>query len=199
MDAIWSFLITAFVLTGSPGPNTLSVSAVGATFGRKQGLGYMAGLNLGVGLVILIVGSGISGAMLALPGVKPVITGLAIAYFLYLAFRIATAPPLSHQSGQHVTSAPRWFEGVFLSLANPKAYAAMAALFSGHVLVENHALLDGIWKAALAMVVIIIVNFCWLLTGTAMARFLQDPRISRLINITFATLLLLSVVIVALT
>jgi threonine/homoserine/homoserine lactone efflux protein len=30
-----------------------------------------------------------------------------------------------------------WFEGTFLSLVNPKAYAAMAALFSGFILVAG--------------------------------------------------------------
>ena len=197
MDAVWSFLITAFALAGSPGPNTLSVAAVGASYGRSRGIEYMAGLNIGVAAVILIVGTGVAGAVLAVPGIAPVITALAIAYFLYLAWRIATAPPLAEIKSTGATAGPRWHAGVVLSLANPKAYAAMGALFSGHVFVPGILLVDGLWIAALAIFVNCIVNLCWLMAGAGMARLLSDPRASRTVNVVFALLLLASVALVA--
>lgn len=197
-DALVSFLIAAFALTGSPGPNTLSLAAVGASFGRAKGLRYMIGLSAGVGVVILIVGSGVSGAVMALPGIAPVITTLAVLYFLYLAWRIATAPPLSTLPDDGGGDGPQWYAGVLLSLANPKAYAAMAALFSGYTLLPGSPLWDGVTKAAVVMGVICIVNFTWLSAGAALARHLQDPRASRVVNFTFAALLLASVVLVAL-
>ena len=92
MEAVSAFILAALALTGSPGPNTLSVAAVGASFGRVRGLGYMIGLNVGMLAVITIVGTGVAGIILALPGFAPIVTILAGAYFLYLAYRIATAP-----------------------------------------------------------------------------------------------------------
>ena len=74
--------------------------------------------------------------LLALPGAAPLVTLAAAAYFLWLAWRIATAPPLTASPAGPGT-APRWYEGAGLSLVNPKAYAAMAALFSGHVLLAG--------------------------------------------------------------
>ncbi len=198
MDALFSFLLAALVLTGSPGPNTLSAAAVGASFGRLRGLEYVAGLSLGVGLVIVIVGTGVSGAVLAVPGLAPVITALAAFYFVYLAWRIATAPPLGTVAQHNPGRGPRWYAGVLLSLANPKAYAAMAALFSGHVLLPGRLLADGMLKAGLIMAVILTVNVLWLSTGAALARRLQSPRESRIVNVTFAALLLVSVAVVAL-
>ena len=192
MENLTAFLLAAFALTGSPGPNTLSAAAVGASFGRVRGLKYMAGLNLGVMLVALIVGSGVSGAILALTGVTPVITALAVLYFLYLAWKIATAPALGslQTAGE---SAPRLMDGVAVTLANPKAYAAMAALFSGYVLISGNPLLDGLWKALLIFGVIIIVNFLWLLTGAELARHMRSPRAAKAVNLSFAALLLASV------
>ncbi|WP_319824359.1 LysE family translocator [Thalassovita sp.] len=191
MDALLSFLISAFALTGSPGPNTLSLAAVGASFGRARGMAYMAGLNLGVVLVIALVGSGLSGLVLAVPGVRPLVTAAAVAYFLYLAWKIANAPPL--RAPDTVTTAPRWVAGVFLSLSNPKAYAAMAALFSGHVLRPGQPVPDALTKAALIVAVILLVNLAWLTIGAALTRALRNPRAARAVNITFALLLLLSV------
>lgn len=197
MENLTAFLLAAFALTGSPGPNTLSAAAVGASFGRVRGLRYMAGLNLGVMLVALVVGTGISGAILALPGVTPVITALAVLYFLYLAWKIATAPAIGQLEDTSATP-PRLIDGVVVTLANPKAYAAMAALFSGYVLIAGDPVLDGLWKALLILGVIIIVNFLWLVTGAELARHLRSPRAARTVNIGFALLLLVSVATLAL-
>lgn len=193
MEATASFLLAALALTGSPGPNTLSVAAVGASFGRVRGLGYMLGLNLGMVAVIIIVGTGVAGMILAAPGIAPVVTGLAAIYFLYLAYKIATAPPLSRRDHQAAARPPRWFEGAGLSLINPKAYAAMAALFSGYTLMEASVLGDTVLKATLALATICLVNITWLFIGAGMTQFLKSERTSRIINVLFAVLLLISV------
>lgn len=197
LTATLSFLLAALALTGSPGPNTLSMAAVGASFGRLRGIEYMVGLNLGMVVVIALVGTGMAGIVLAVPGLAPIVTVLAAAYFLYLAYRIATAPPLKAATPDDNTAptkpAPRWYEGFGLSLVNPKAYASMAALFSGHVLIDGNQLTDGLWKAGLLITTIIVVNTAWLSAGAAMTSALQDPRTSRMVNIAFAILLLLSV------
>ncbi len=192
MDAYTGFILAALALTGSPGPNTLSLAAVGAAFGRKRGLKYMTGLSFGVVLVILITGTGISGLVLAIPGAAPVIAAIAGLYFLYLAYRIATAPPVV--SAPDTANDPKWYDGVILSLLNPKAYAAMAALFSGFVLVVNDPLLDALTKAALTTLTILFVNSCWLLTGSLLTPFLTNPKTNRIINISFAILLILSMI-----
>lgn len=191
MEALGSFILAALVLIGSPGPNTLSLAAVGAAFGRFRGLRYMAGLNLGMAVVILIVGSGVSSLLLAVPGTEPIVTVLAGIYFIYLAYRIATAPPL--KSAVEPGSEPKWFEGAFLSLVNPKAYAAMAAMFSSFILVVGDQLVDGLSKAAVLMSIIIVVNTGWLFAGSALTQFLRHERLSRVINVTFAVLLIVSV------
>jgi len=191
LETFGSFILAALALTGSPGPNTLSLAAVGAAFGRRRGFRYMVGLNLGVAAVIVIVGSGISGLLFAVPGAAPVVAAAAGLYFCFLAYRIATAPPIG--SSAEPGSEPRWFEGTLLSLVNPKAYAAMAAMFSGFNLISGDAMADSLLKAALLMASIIFVNVCWLYAGAGLTRWFRDERTSRGINITFAVLLLLSV------
>lgn len=193
MDAIFSFLLAAAALTGSPGPNTLSMAAVGASFGRVRALEYMLGLNLGMVVVVAIVGTGLAGVVLAVPGIAPVVTILAALYFIYLAYKIATAPPLAQTSNHAAVAAPRWYEGAGLSLVNPKAYAAMTALFSGSALVEANLVGDAFLKATLVLATICAVNLIWLFVGAGMTQILQSERMSRIINIAFAMLLLVSV------
>jgi threonine/homoserine/homoserine lactone efflux protein len=191
MTDLPQFLFTALVLVGSPGPNTLSVAAVGAAFGRQRGLRYLAGLTLGMLGVIAVVGTGLSALVLTVPGLAPIITGLAIVYFLWLAWRIASAPPLARADPQR--RPPHWTEGTLLSLVNPKAYAAMAAVFSGFTLVVDAPLQDALTKSTVLMVTILGVNLCWLLAGSALTRLVRSPAAGRAVNIAFALSLLLAV------
>mgnify|MGYP001812204007 FL=1 len=196
MEALPSFILAALALAGSPGPNTLSLAAVAAAFGRGIGWRYLAGLTLGMVGVIAIVGSGLQGLLFALPGAAPVVTVLAALYFAYLAYRIATAPPLADNPDP--ATAPRWFEGTMLSLVNPKAYAAMAAMFSGFVLVAGDPVQDGFVKAGVLMATLVTVNMAWLAIGAALTGLLRDPATARIINVAFAILLIVSVAAAAL-
>jgi threonine/homoserine/homoserine lactone efflux protein len=191
VEELLGFVLAGVALTGSPGPNTLSLAATGAAFGARRGLGYMAGLNAGMVVVMSIVATGVSGVLLALPGATPVVVTIAALYFAYLAVRIATAPPLAASAG--ADRRPSFFAGVFLSLVNPKAYAAMAALFSGFVLVHGRLMLDATAKLVLLLAIIAVVNVAWLFGGAALTRFFRAPRANRIINVTFAVLLVLSV------
>ena len=191
MDGLPAFLLAAVALAGSPGPATLSLTATGAAFGARRGAAYLAGIVIGMVAVMAIVASGLVGLVLAVPGATPVVTVLAAASFLYLAWRIATAPPLAADTAERRT--PTFAGGLLLSLINPKGYAAMAALFSGFVLVQERLALDVAAKMAVLVLIITAVNVAWLLAGAALTRFFRDPRTNRAINVAFAVLLVASV------
>ena len=191
MDALPGFLIAAVALAGSPGPATLSLAAAGAAFGARRGLGYLVGLVLGMVAVMALVASGMVGLLLAVPGVAPVVAVLAAICFLWLAWRIATAPPLSEGGASRVP--PTLAAGLLLSLVNPKGYVAMAALYSGFTLLPGRLGADVALKLALLTLVIAVVNVAWLLAGAALTRFFRDPRTNRVVNVAFALLLVGSV------
>ncbi len=191
MEGLLGFILAGLALAGSPGPATLSLAATGAAFGARRGLGYMTGINLGMLGVMAITASGVVGLLLALPGATPVVIGLSSAYFLYLAWRIATAPPLADAGAAR--RQPTVLAGIGLSLVNPKGYAAMAALFSGFLLIRDRLELDVTAKIAVLAVIIAAVNIAWLLMGAALTRYFKEPRSNRIINVTFAVLLIASV------
>lgn len=191
MDGLFGFVVAGFALAGSPGPNTLSIAAAGAAFGAGRSLGYLAGILAGMIVVMAVTASGVTGLVLAVPGAAPVVASLAIAYIVYLAYRIATAPPLAEDA--HESSRPSFLGGAFLSLVNPKAYAAMAALFSGFVLVAGRPAVDAGVKLLILVAIITLVNFVWLFVGAALTRAFRQPRVNRAINVGFAVLLVASV------
>ena len=191
MDTLPAFILAGLALAGSPGPANLSLAATGAAFGARRGLLYLVGLTVGMLGVMAITASGLVGLLLALPGATPVVSVLAGIYFAYLAFRIATAPPLAVDAGER--REPSFAAGMLLSLVNPKGYAAMAALFSGFVLVRGTVGLDVAAKIAVLATIITAVEIVWLIGGAALTRFFREPRANRAINVTFAVLLVVSV------
>ena len=191
MEGLLGFVLAGVALAGSPGPATLSLAAAGAAFGARRGLGYMAGIVIGMVVVMGIAATGVMGVLLAIPDATPVVIAAAAGYFAYLAFRIATAPPLAEGAGSG--RRPSFAGGLFLSLVNPKGYAAMAALFSGFVLVREWLELDAALKAIVLLAIMLAVNMAWLLLGAALTRLFREPRTNRAINVAFAILLVASV------
>jgi len=191
LEGLLGFILAGLALAGSPGPATLSLAAAAAAFGARRSLGYMAGQIVGLIVVMGVTASGMVGLLLAVPGATPIVLAISAAYFAYLAFRIATAPPLSANGAQE--RHPTFLAGAFLSLVNPKGYAAMAAMFSGFVLIKERIALDIAIKIAVLVVIIVAVDIAWLVAGAALTKAFRNPRTNRMINVSFAVLLIASV------
>ncbi|MEQ9608743.1 MAG: LysE family transporter [Kiloniellaceae bacterium] len=183
--------LAALPLMGSPGPATLSTAAVGASFGWRRGLPYLGGIVAGTTTVLCLIATGVTAVVLTVPALKTAITTAAAAYILYLAWRIATAPPLSKESA--TAKAPAFPGGFLLAVANPKAFAAIGAVYAGHSAVPGDLSADAAVKIAALTLVIVLVNSAWLLFGSLIAHTLHDPKKSRIANVTFAILLIASV------
>ncbi|HBS25063.1 MAG TPA: LysE family translocator [Thalassospira sp.] len=195
--------LAALPLMGSPGPATISLAASGSAFGIRPSLGYLGGIITGTTAVLLLVATGIATALLAHPIAGQVLTAIAAIYILYLAWKIATAPirpahttacksPQTTPEPTPKTTGPDFRGGVMLAIANPKAFAAIGAVYAAHAIAPHSLWLDNALKIAALALVIVLVNSLWLVFGAGFARLLSDPRFGRLINILFAALLIAS-------
>ena len=90
-----AFAAAVFFLIISPGPGVLSTAGVGAAYGYRNGLAYVAGLFAGSNLVAMLVISGVSATALALPWLRTTLLIASLGYLLWLAWRIASAGALS--------------------------------------------------------------------------------------------------------
>jgi threonine/homoserine/homoserine lactone efflux protein len=192
VDGLLGFGLAGTALAGSPGPGVLSLAAIGAAFGAKRGFAYAIGLVAGMVAVMAFVATGVMGMLLAVPGVSRALAALAAGYFVYLAARIALAPPLSTAAAPR--RQPTFAGGVLLSLVNPKGYAAAAALFSGFVLVRGQPVADVATKMVVFVAIMSAANLAWLFAGAALMRACRAPRIHRTVNVAFALLLMASLV-----
>lgn len=189
-EGLTGFVLAGLALTGSPGPANLGMAAAGAAFGVRRSLVLSAGIIVGVVAVMLMTATGVTALILAQPALGPAIQILAAAYMLWLAWKIATAPPLS--AGTQSDRPPSFAAGLFLGAGNPKSYAAMSALYSGFALAQQ-AELDIALKLLVLLVMLCGVAACWLSLGAILTQRFRDPAASRAINIAFALLLVASV------
>lgn len=189
-DALPGFGLAAFALAGSPGPANTALAAAGAAFGLRRNFPLATGIITGVLSVMLATATGLAGLILALPGVAPVAYVAAVLYMLYLAWKIATAPPLQENSPS--ARAPSFGAGLFIGAGNPKTFAAVAALHSGFLLNPGDAVVDVALKLATLLPILVIVNVVWLLLGAALTHCFRDPKMNRIINIGFAVALIFS-------
>ena len=182
-----AFAMAVFLLLVTPGPGVLSLASVGAAFGFRAGIGYLAGLFIGNNLVCILVISGLSTIMLTNPVIRTVLLISSAGYLGYLAFRIAFADAkIAFIRGLK----PGLLTGTTLQLINPKAYAVHITLFSGFAFYPSNFLVEITVKLLIANVIWIPLHFLWLYAGVAVNRLELSEGIQRAINVIMAGCLL---------
>lgn len=181
--SVGPLLLISLAIMGSPGPATISLIAAGSVFGVRRSLRYLVGIIVGTTIVLVAVATGVTATLLAAPAIGSVLTGAAAAYILWLAFRIATAPPLSEPT--KASEALSLAGGALLGVANPKAWVAIAAVFAtAHA--ADAATEDAAAKIAVLTAMIILIMTMWLFAGTLLAPLLRDPRRAHVVNAALA-------------
>ncbi len=188
---MFAFAAAVFLLIITPGPGVLSAAGVGAAFGWRQGLFYVAGLCVGTNLVSILVFTGLAAIILAEPLVRIVLLFASAGYLGYLALRIAL-------SGAKIafiqTSAPGFVAGMMLQFINPKAYAVNTTLFTSFAFYpESFAVETGL-KLLIMNIIWLPLHLIWLYAGVKLNELNLPARTQRIINLCMAGCLLAVVV-----
>lgn len=184
--SLGSLVVAALAIMGSPGPATISLAAAASPYGLRRSLGYLLGIVVGTTLVLVAVATGVTAALLAIPALRTALLAVSAAYILWLAYRVAIAPPLGTQGTS--VAAPSIVGGTVLGVANPKAWVAIAAVFASARLTDTAAA-DAVAKSAVLTAMVLVIMIAWLVAGVSFAPLLRDPRRARTINISLAAVL----------
>lgn len=192
MDWAWILAATgfAFAMAGTPGPNNTMVTASGANHGFRRTLPVAVGMGAGVAAIIFAVAAA-GGTIVSEPRVHLVLKWVGIAYLLWLAWRIATAPV--GVMGEGDWRRPFTFvEGALLQLVNPKLWVMVA----GAVVTYGGSTAQGLAVPAAFAVIFggatLASTLAWAGIGVGAGRFLASARSLRVFNRVMALLLVLS-------
>jgi len=185
IEAIITLTVASGILLGSPGPATLSLAAVGATFGVRVGTPYLAGILMGLFCAMMGAVFGIAAIFTQWPQAEKIVQLLGASYLMYVAYRIATAPVLGDSDfAKH--KAPGLRDGFVLNLLNPKAYAAFFVLFSQFLLPLKELSTQYMATSLIVFAVAVIVDSIWLAIGSGIRSIFANPRSARTTRILFA-------------
>lgn len=178
------FAAAVFFLIITPGPGVLSTAGVGAAYGYRPGVAYVAGLGVGTNLVSIAVISGVAAIAFSIPWLRSALLIASAAYLLYLASKIAFAG--AKIAFIEATKPPGFWGGVTLNVINPKAYAVNTTLFSGFGFWPESLVAENALKLVIINAIWIPLHLLWLAAGVTLRRLDLDPKIQRGINIAMA-------------
>jgi threonine/homoserine/homoserine lactone efflux protein len=187
-DLLLAFATFTLVSSITPGPNNLMLMASGTNFGVRRTMPHFWGVIIGFTALILLVGLGLSQIFVAFPIAHVVLRVLSALYMLYLAWKIATAPPPGEGKarGEPMT----FVQALMFQWVNPKGWSMALTVVSAYVVGYN------VWGYVFVAVVLgltsIVASGLWMLTGARLRSLLTNPRALRIFNICMALLLVAS-------
>ncbi len=185
------FLLFSLVAAITPGPSNVLLAATGAVVGVPRGLACLAGVALGMGLLIFSVALGLGQVILGHAAILQALNWLGAAFLLWMAWTIVTAGAAS--AGPQ--SKPAGFtKAALFQWINPKSWLVSTAV-AGAYLHGNadSALLQATWLALLFVAAALPCGFVWLAFGALMHRLLRSARAARIFNIVMGVSLAASV------
>jgi threonine/homoserine/homoserine lactone efflux protein len=194
-DSLLALAGFAFVSSITPGPNNLMLLASGTNFGFLRTVPHMLGVALGFTLMVALVGTGLIQVFDAFPLTYEVLKWASVAYLIYLAWKIATAKPLTEAEGASgAASKPFTFiQASLFQWVNPKAWTMALTAVTAYLPSE----LGG--SAVLAVALVFgAINLpsvsAWAYMGGQLRHFLTDARKVRIFNAIAAITLLASLI-----
>lgn len=168
-------------MTLTPGPNNVMLTASGANYGYWRTLPHIFGIMIGCLVLFVGIALGLGLIFERYPIVQTLLKLLGSAYLLYLAWKIATAPPPDFSSQQDAR--PMTFMAAALfQFANPKAWVMGIALMAGFLPDNGPVLLNALLLAGFAELVALPCISLWAGFGTAIGRRLRTERSWKIFN-----------------
>jgi len=183
-----AFVLFAVATAGTPGPNNMMLLASGANFGFRRTIVHILGISCGLGVMVLAMGLGLSGAFKAWPVLHEALRWVGGAYLLWLAWKIATAKGIHDKDA---AARPMTFLGAAaFQWVNPKAWAM--ALTAATTYTPEGSTAAVFLVAGTFMLVGAPCSAAWAGFGQGLRRFLDRPPVLRAFNLTMAALLVAS-------
>jgi threonine/homoserine/homoserine lactone efflux protein len=183
------FATYSFVMSITPGPNNVMLTASGATFGFRKTIPHIFGVLAGFSVVLFAVCAGLDVVFTRWPELQTVLRWGGAAYLVYLAWRILRAGEAKRAEARKPLTA---LEAAGFQFLNPKAW--MMTLTAAAMFLPREL---GLFAASAYMVgVMAVTNLpcitVWALFGSSMRGFLAKPAGRMTFNIVLSLALVVT-------
>ena len=122
LDLYLAYIAACFLIAVIPGPTVTVIVANSLAHGTRAGLLNVAGTQLGLGLMMLILVVGLSSVIAAMGWLFEWLRWAGAAYLIWLGYKLLRSPDVMLE--KNPDSMPRGgflFQGFLVLMANPKA------------------------------------------------------------------------------
>lgn len=187
-----SLIVFTLATCGTPGPNNTLVLASGVSFGFRRSVAGVLGINTGFVAMVVVVGLGLGTFLQRWPVVLDVLRPAGVAYLLYLAYQIATAPVdgLRARAARPLT----FTRTALFQFVNPKAWVMIVGALVTYTTTDGPFLWQVLAVAAVFLLFGMPCTTAWLLVGVGLRRVISTPAHLRAFNLVMAATLVLSLI-----
>lgn len=180
-----------FVAAGSPGPSIAALVSRVLTRGFRDVLPFLAAMWVGEVLWLTLAVAGLAAIAETFHLLFVAIKWVGIAYLLFLAWKMWTAPETVDPATLAADRSPvrMFLAGLAVTLGNPKIMVFYLALLPS--IVDLRAITIAGWAglALTLLVVLVCIDLTWSLLAIQARRVLRSPRAVRRANRASATLM----------
>jgi threonine/homoserine/homoserine lactone efflux protein len=193
-DQAIAFVLFAVVAAITPGPSNVILASMGANAGVRRGLPCLIGTAAGMGFMMFVVTFGLGTLILESPALLQALKWGGIGFLLWLAWKIATA---THgPEANDGTIIGFWGASAFQWI-NPKSWLIAASAAGAYLPAGTaNALAPSAALGLLFVLAALPSCFVWLAFGASAQRLLRSERELRAFNLTMATLLAGSILLI---
>jgi len=160
-------------------------------FGFRATVPHMAGITLGFGLMTVLVGMGLGEVFKLFPVLYKALSYAGAAYMLYLAWKIAKTRSMGE--GKAGSRPMTFLQAAAFQWINPKAWVMAVTAITTYTIPSAYTF-SVLLLTAMFMAMAVPGCSVWVLFGTGVRRWLENPVRLRVFNVAMAILLVLSLV-----
>jgi threonine/homoserine/homoserine lactone efflux protein len=192
LDFFLALTVFAFVMAFTPGPNNIMLTASGVNFGFTRTIPHMAGVSIGMLVLLGACAAGLGVVFRAAPALHVALKFVGGVYMLWLAWKVASAKPGTEDSG--LLAQPMTFvQAAAFQWVNPKAVVAAISAVALYMR-PGHEAYDFTVMLVVWAVITVLAVLTWTGFGIALRRLLRNPTHARVFNIAMGLLLAASIV-----
>lgn len=183
LSTLFPVILFAVTMTGTPGPNNVMLTANGALHGYRRTLPAILGILVGGLILLTLLALGLGSLFQRYPLLQSVLRVAAAVYLLYLAWKIATAPPPAIGATHENQPAPwSFWQAAAFQFANPKVWAMGITLMASFLPSDGWLIVNALVLALIMEAIAFPCISFWAGFGTVIARWLHTDRDWRLFN-----------------
>jgi threonine/homoserine/homoserine lactone efflux protein len=179
-----------FVMSSTPGPNNVMLTASGANFGYRGSLPQILGINVGGFIQTYLACLGLGALFVAYPSLQAALRIGGALYMVFLAWKLTGGAVGDARLPRPVT----FWQGALFQAVNPKSWLKAVTVASVFMPAGFAAPVGALIVALVGLAIGFPCISMWALFGVAIRNLLADPRKQRAFNMLMAlTLVVLAV------